>query len=130
MNVQAAVVRAGPPAQSGPGQVVAFHDATGGSRQREHDLQRRGPLQKKVGAGMTVERETSINHPAGWGAAKVYVQQAGVTPVFWLQDARGFTLDRVAASVPRSGEPAEVPLDEERLALFVDRTQQSAVRPS
>lgn len=49
-------------------------------------------------AGVTVERRSRINAPAHWGSAMVLVQQAGVAPILWLQDDRGFTLDRVAVT--------------------------------
>ncbi len=79
-----------------------------------------GAVLRFSGTGMSAERPASINHPASWGAARIYVQQAGLTPVFWLQDAQGFTLDRVAAPVSRAAEATEVPLDGDRLAVFVE----------
>lgn len=56
-------------------------------------------------------RVARVNAPAVWGDTTVLVEHAGIAPVLWLQDARGFTLDRVAviASTPR-GERARAPL--------------------
>jgi hypothetical protein len=48
------------------------------------------------GAGGGVERWSRVNHPARWGATTILVERAGLAPVLWLQDARGFSLDRVA----------------------------------
>lgn len=60
-------------------------------------------------------QQARINHPARWGSASVLVQQAGLAPVLWLQDSRGFSLDRVlVAATSQSGEPTRVPLAEER----------------
>jgi len=60
-------------------------------------------------------QQARINHPARWGSASVLVQQAGLAPVLWLQDARGFSLDRVVvAATSQAGEPTRVPLAEER----------------
>jgi hypothetical protein len=52
-----------------------------------------------------------INSPAVWGPLTVLVEGAGVAPVLWLTDARGFTVDRVLtpAAHPRN-LPVEVPL--------------------
>lgn len=56
-----------------------------------------------------------INRPARWGSASVLVQQAGLAPVLWLQDSRGFSLDRVlVAATSQAGDPTRVPLAEER----------------
>lgn len=46
--------------------------------------------------GGAVEQESWINRPATKGSAKLLVHRAGLAPVFWLQDAEGFTLDRVS----------------------------------
>lgn|GEM_PF-1233972 len=48
--------------------------------------------------GSSIERHARVNGPARWGPTSVLVQAAGVAPVLWLQDAAGFTLDRVAVS--------------------------------
>ena len=39
--------------------------------------------------------ESRVNHPARWGATSILVEQAGLAPVLWFQDAAGYTLDRV-----------------------------------
>lgn len=49
------------------------------------------------GAGAGGERRSRVNHPARWGAVSILVERAGLAPVLWLQDERGFTLDRVVA---------------------------------
>jgi cytochrome c biogenesis protein ResB len=48
-------------------------------------------------AGAAGIRRSRVNHPADWGSASILVEKAGLAPVLWLQDARGFTLDRVVA---------------------------------
>lgn len=68
-----------------------------------------------------VEQEARINHPAEWGPVKVLVAKAGVTAVLWLQDGRGFTLDRVAVPVDvRPDVPAVVPVDDGRYLVSID----------
>lgn len=68
-----------------------------------------------------VEQEARINHPAEWGAVKVLVAKAGVTAVLWLQDGRGFTLDRVAVPVDvRPDVPAVVPAGDGRYLVSID----------
>ena len=70
-------------------------------------------------AGTVVERRARINHPAQWGSVSVLVTRAGLAPVLWLQDDRGFTSDRVVvAATSRGDEPTEVPLAE---GAFVTR---------
>ena len=54
-------------------------------------------------AGVSVSREARVNHPASWGSVSVLVEKAGLAPVLWLQDERGFTLDRVVTPI-RTGE--------------------------
>jgi hypothetical protein len=62
-------------------------------------------------AGSTVPLESRINHPARWGGSIVMVTGAGLSPVLWLQDRRGFTVDRVVAPIRgRGAEPTEIPL--------------------
>jgi hypothetical protein len=64
-----------------------------------------------VGAGVGVEQQAWVNHPARWGSAKVLTVEAGVAPVLWLQDEAGFTLDRVSvAASSASGRQLPVPL--------------------
>ncbi len=53
-----------------------------------------------------------VNHPAKWGDTSVLVESAGVAPVFWLQDHKGFTLDRVSAAANIYGKTStRVPLN-------------------
>jgi len=62
-------------------------------------------------AGTSVRQEASVNHPVEWGPVRILVEQAGLAPVLWLQDDRGYTLDRVAvAAVTRGEQPTEVML--------------------
>jgi cytochrome c biogenesis protein ResB len=49
-------------------------------------------------------RLARINHPAVWGDLTVLVGRAGIAPVLWLVDERGFTLDRVAVLAVVRGE--------------------------
>jgi hypothetical protein len=73
-------------------------------------------------AGGPLTRRARINHPARWGATSILVQQAGLAPVLWLQDARGFTIDRVAVAVAsREGEATEAPLGNRHLAVIEPR---------
>jgi cytochrome c biogenesis protein ResB len=60
--------------------------------------------------GSSVSRDTRVNHPARWGATSILVHQAGLAPVLWLQDARGFTIDRVVvpARTRGGGPPTEI----------------------
>jgi len=70
--------------------------------------------------GSKVERKARVNHPARWGRASLLVNHAGLAPVLWLQDARGFTLDRVAAPVRAMGRsPTAVALKGEGLSILV-----------
>jgi len=58
-----------------------------------------------------IEQRSWINHPARTGATKILVNRAGVAPVLWLQDERGFTRDRVAvAAATLGGETTVVEL--------------------
>lgn len=62
-------------------------------------------------AGSTIPLESRVNHPARWGSSIVMVTGAGLSPVLWLQNRSGFTLDRVVAPIRgRGGEPTEIPL--------------------
>jgi hypothetical protein len=53
--------------------------------------------------------ESWVNHPARDGAASVLVTDIGIAPVLWLQDSRGFGVDRVAVPADRH-EAVDVPL--------------------
>jgi hypothetical protein len=71
-------------------------------------------------AGGMVEKTARVNHPAEWGPVRVLVQKAGITPVLWLQDRHGFTIDRVAvAAKTRGDKPTEVPLAGGRLVAEI-----------
>jgi hypothetical protein len=81
-------------------------------------------------AGGSLTRGARINHPARWGATRILVQQAGLAPVLWLQDARGFTIDRVAVAVAsREGETTEVALGR-RYRAVIDARGGGAVLPT
>jgi hypothetical protein len=57
------------------------------------------------------ERSARVNHPARWGTASVLVEEAGVAPEIWLQDASGYGLDRVSvAAATQGGEPTRLAL--------------------
>jgi hypothetical protein len=55
-----------------------------------------------------VERPARVNHPARWGATKILVETAGLSPVLWLQDAEGFTVERLAVAMRTRQGPATV----------------------
>ncbi len=64
-----------------------------------------------------------VNHPAHWGDVTILVERAGIAPVLWLTDARGFTLDRVV--VPTAlpgGSPARLRLGGEDVEAIVQPT--------
>lgn len=62
-------------------------------------------------ATSSVRRDARVNSPARWGPTSVLVEQAGLAPVLWLQDGRGFTVDRVAVpSRTRGGPPTFITL--------------------
>lgn len=57
------------------------------------------------------EATVRVNHPAKVGASTILVNEAGVAPEFWLQDAEGYTVDRVSvAAATTKAEGTEVPL--------------------
>ncbi|MCP4663664.1 MAG: cytochrome c biogenesis protein ResB [bacterium] len=80
-------------------------------------------------AGSMVAGSARVNHPVRWGATSILVQQAGIAPVLWLQDRRGYTLDRVAAAVTR-GDPTRVPLAEERFLAVIHPPAADAAFPT
>lgn len=58
-----------------------------------------------------VSQVSRVNRPATWGDLTVLVQRAGIAPVLWLQDRRGYTLDRVVVPVSdASGLPTRIRL--------------------
>jgi cytochrome c biogenesis protein ResB len=67
-----------------------------------------------------VEKSARINHPIRLGATKILVNRAGIAPVLWLQDRRGFTVDRVAvAAATLASEPTEAELAGGALKVLV-----------
>ncbi len=70
-------------------------------------------------AGASSIRPARVNHPARWGTASLLVNQAGLAPVLWMQDAAGFTVDRVVVPVRKRGAPpTEVSLADGRTRLY------------
>ena len=65
-------------------------------------------------------RAARVNQPARWGTASLLVNLAGVAPVLWMQDAAGFTVDRVVIPARgRGGTPTEVELGDGRTRVYV-----------
>ena len=58
------------------------------------------------------EAETSrVNHPVEWGSTTILVERAGIAPVLFVQDARGYAVDRVAVvTATERGAQAVVPI--------------------
>lgn len=70
--------------------------------------------------GGWIDKPARINYPAVWGNAQVLVRRAGLSPTLWLQDADGFTLDRVVvAAALRGSQPTVVPLADESLHVLI-----------
>jgi hypothetical protein len=70
--------------------------------------------------GGSFERTARVNHPARWGTTSLLVNRAGLAPVLWLQDANGFTLDRVVVPVRTRGkQPTEIELGGGALRAFL-----------
>jgi hypothetical protein len=61
-----------------------------------------------------------VNHPAEWGNLSVLVERAGLAPVLWLQDSRGFTIDRVAVVTSNEAEAATARLGPSGVVVSVD----------
>jgi hypothetical protein len=76
----------------------------------------------RLGRGDSAARLTSrVNHPARWGSTSLLVNEAGLAPVLWLQDAAGRTVDRVVAPIrTRGGEASELPLAAGRLSARIE----------
>jgi cytochrome c biogenesis protein ResB len=54
-------------------------------------------------------RASRINRPAEWGDLSVLTERAGIAPVLWVVDERGFTVDRVVvAAAAAGGAPTRV----------------------
>jgi hypothetical protein len=71
-------------------------------------------------AGGSTSRTSRVNHPVRWGDVSLLVEQAGLAPVLWLQDPKGFTLDRlVTPARTRGGPPTEVPLSGGRVLVLI-----------
>jgi len=81
--------------------------------------------------GSSVERTSRVNHPAHWGSASLLVTRAGLAPVLWLQDAQGFTVDRVVVPVrTKSGQPTEIGFADDRYHALVHSLDAGAPFPS
>ena len=79
-----------------------------------------GATLRRLGSGEEAAQESWINHPAEWGSLSVLVERAGVAPVLWLQDEKGFNLDKVAVlAVPGDAAPARTPLGDGSLTVEV-----------
>lgn len=79
-----------------------------------------GATLQRLGAGEEAVQEAWINHPAEWGSLSVLVERAGLAPVFWLQDERGYTQDIVAVlAVPGADAPSRTPLGDGALTVEV-----------
>jgi len=82
-------------------------------------------------AGASVTRQARVNHPAHWGTTSLLVNRAGLAPVLWLQDARGFTLDRVVVPARTlEGPPTDVVLEDGRVVVFVLPLEESEPFPA
>lgn len=66
-------------------------------------------LRATVRLGNSPPADAWVNHPVEQGPVSLLVSNIGIAPVLWLQDARGFGVDRVAVPVDRS-DPVNVPL--------------------
>jgi hypothetical protein len=82
-------------------------------------------------AGAHVDRSARVNDPARWGTTSLLVHRAGLAPVLWLQDSRGFTLDRIVTPVTtRGGPPTRIPLGDGALVAVVAPLHPDAPFPS
>jgi hypothetical protein len=82
-------------------------------------------------AGTTVERRARVNKPARWGSARILVHRAGLATVLWLQDSRGFTVDRIVSPVrTRGGPPSQIPLGDGTMVAIVQPLDPNAPFPS
>ncbi len=82
-------------------------------------------------SGSTLRREASVNHPARWGSTSILVNQAGLAPVLWLQDERGFTVDRVVVPAhTRGGPPTDITLGDDRTVVFIHPLDAGAPFPA
>jgi hypothetical protein len=59
-------------------------------------------LRASVRFGNAAPVEAWVNHPAERGSWSLLVNDVGIAPVLWLQDKRGFGIDRVAVPADRS----------------------------
>ena len=80
--------------------------------------------------GASARRISRVNHPAKWGATTILVERAGLSPVLWLQDPAGFTLDRaVIPAKTRDMEPTIAPLVDGRWTLLISPLGPGAAFP-
>ena len=79
-----------------------------------------GATVRFLNAGRSAEQKARVNEPATWGPSTVLLQTAGLALELWLQDAEGFTLDRVLTpAVKTAGEPTVVSLAKGRWEVVV-----------
>ncbi len=72
-----------------------------------------------------------VNNPANWGTRSVLVMAAGLAPQLWIQDAEGFTLDRISiAAATRAEEASRVPILEGKLMVEIKPVIQEGSFPS
>lgn len=70
-----------------------------------------GAVLQRLGGAAEAPREAWVNEPAEWGSLSVLVERAGLSPVLWLRDAQGYSVDRVAApAFLVGGVPSRTPL--------------------
>jgi cytochrome c biogenesis protein ResB len=82
-------------------------------------------------ASTSVTRNARVNHPAHWGPTSLLVNRAGLAPVLWLQDAQGFTLDRIVVPARTlSGPPTDVALGDGRVVAFILPLEEGTSFPS
>jgi hypothetical protein len=90
-----------------------------------------GATLRLLQAGSTRTLESRVNHPARWGSARLLVETAGLAPVLWLQDERGFTLDRVVAPVrARGGASTVIAMAEDRFTVRLEAGVPDGTFPS
>lgn len=75
-----------------------------------------GATLRREGLGEEAAQTAWINHPAEWGPLSVLVEDAGLAPVLWLQDERGYTVDRVVVlAISSANAPVKAQLGKEGL---------------
>jgi cytochrome c biogenesis protein len=74
----------------------------------------------RSGAPGAPTRTARVNDPAEWGDLTVLVERAGLAPVLRLADARGYTVDRVAAVMMAQDGPTTVGLGDGRIQVVLE----------